>query len=243
MTDRKNGNSDPEKGKTFISSPLDDIAPAPEEAEAADVVFGETRDSAADRETVPEKPEDAPPTPPKKTTKTAKDKKAAPQPEKKVAPKAQPAPKAETTQPKSDAEEYHSPAEIAVDGAAKKKNKNKPVIIACCSCLGIIAAVIVIIFIAGVITEMTGASESGYLNGPGDSVQFLVEAEEPTLTITFEYPAGEADFWVYVTDAYGNPVMDWWDLDTGTVLSLAGNQNYYVTIYSMSGAGEWSASW
>jgi hypothetical protein len=74
-------------------------------------------------------------------------------------------------------------------------------------------------------------------------VQFLVESSEPTLTVTFEYPAGEADFWIYVSDAYGNMVVDWWDLDSGAVLSLAGNQSYYITIYSNSGSGDWKASW
>lgn len=239
MTDRKNGNDDAVKEKTFISSPLDDIAPAPDEAEVTDVVFGEAQDSKESKKTTPKKPGKAEP---KKTPKKTQGTEPAPEPEKKDAPKAKPATQTGTTQPKADKEEYHSPAETAVDGV-KKKNKNKPVIIACCSCLAVIAAVIVIIFIAGVLTEMKGASESGYLNGPGDSVQFLVESDEPTLTITFEYPAGEADFWVYVSDINGNTVMDWWDLDIGTVLSLAGNQNYYVTIYSRSGSGDWSASW
>lgn len=241
MTDRKNGNSDTEKEKTFITSPLDDIALAPDEAEATDVVFGEAQDSKGSKKTTPKKsgktePKEAP----KKTRDTEPVPK--PEPEKKDAPQAEPATNIETTQSKTTPEKYHSLAEIAVDGA-KKKNKNKPLIIACCSCLGIIAAVIIIILIAGVITEMKGSSESGYLNGPGDSVQFLVESDEPTLTITFEYPAGEADFWAYMSDEQGNTVMDWWDLDIGTVVSLAGNQNYYITIYSRAGSGDWSASW
>ncbi|MBN1881692.1 MAG: hypothetical protein JW885_05915 [Deltaproteobacteria bacterium] len=243
MTDRKNGNGDTEKEKTVISSPLDDIAPAPDEAEATDVVFGETHEPQGAQETAPKQTKVVPPAQPKEAPKKTEDAAEPPLPMKeKTSKKPRSASEEGPSHTEAATEEYHTPAEVALDGAEKKK-KNKPLIIACCSCLALAAAAIIIIFVAGVITEMKGTSESGYLNGPGDSTQFLVESDEPTLTITFEYPAGEADFWVYVTDAYGNPVVDWWDLDIGTVLSLAGYQSYYVTIYSMSGSGDWSASW
>jgi hypothetical protein len=245
MTDRKNGSGDTEEKGIVISSPLDDLAPAPDEAETTDVVFGEAHGPADAKKTAPKppkQPKEVPPAPPAEAPKKAKDKVEAPQPVKGKAPKAGPAPEPATSQPEAAAEEYHSPAEAAVDGA-EKKSKKKPLIIACCSCLFLVAAAIIIMLIAGVLTEMKGTAESGYLNGPGDSARFLVESDEPTLTVTFEYPAGEADFWIYVTDAYGNPVIDWWDLDDGSMMSLAGNQDYYVTIYSMAGSGDWSAGW
>jgi hypothetical protein len=240
MTDRKNGNGDTDAKKTGGSSPLDDITQAPEETEAAEVAFGEAGAPPDEAKPAPETPEE---TPSKETPVVTEAAPTASPGDEKQTVAASPSDR-EAPAPSPEAPEaYHSPAEAAVEEAGKKKKNNKPLIITCCSCLFLVAAAIIIILVAGVLTEMNGTSESGYLNGPGDSARFLVESDEPTLTITFEYPDGEADFWVYVSDEYGNMVVDWWDLDVGTVLTVAGNQNYYVTIHSVSGSGDWSASW
>jgi len=244
MTDRKNKNGDIDEKKTGGSSPLDDIASAPEEIEATEVEFGEAGAPSGESKPAPETPRDVPPEPQKETPTETEAAPSPPPGEKKDEKQTEAAPPSDrgASLPSASEEEYHSPAEAAVEEAGKKKKK-KPLLIACCSCLFLIVAAFIILFVAGLLTEMNGTSETGYLNGPGDSVQFLVESDEPTLTITFEYPAGEADFWVFVSDEYGNPVVEWWDLDVGTVLTIAGNQNYYVTIQSMAGSGDWSADW
>jgi hypothetical protein len=87
-------------------------------------------------------------------------------------------------------------------------------------------------------------TESGYLAGPGASYTFTVNAGSVTyLEVPFTYPVGSVDFWVKVVGQDGSTVLGDFDLDNGEIIQLSGGGTFYVTIYSKSGAGNWSASY
>ncbi len=86
--------------------------------------------------------------------------------------------------------------------------------------------------------------EGGYLAGPGASYTFTVNAGSVTyLEVPFTYPAGSVDFWVKVVGQDGYTVLGDFDLDNGEIIQLSGGGTFYVTIYSNSGAGNWSATY
>ncbi|MBN1573249.1 MAG: hypothetical protein JW984_08660 [Deltaproteobacteria bacterium] len=95
-------------------------------------------------------------------------------------------------------------------------------------------------------TPMTPSSysQTGYLNGPGDSYTFSVDAGTTKLVeVPFEYPKGSVDFWVKVIGKDGNTVLGDFDLDEGSVIQLINGDVFYLTVYSKGGAGYWSANY
>lgn len=92
----------------------------------------------------------------------------------------------------------------------------------------------------------TGGSftESGYLNGPGDSYNFTVDAgTQSQVDVVFDYPYGSVDFWVKVVGEDGYTVLGDFDLDNGEIIQLLGGGTFYLTIYSRMGAGYWSGTY
>ena len=92
----------------------------------------------------------------------------------------------------------------------------------------------------------TGGSftESGYLNGPGDSYNFTVNAgTQYQVDVVFDYPYGSVDFWVKIVGEDGYTVLGDFDLDNGEVIQLLGGGTFYLTIYSRMGAGYWSGTY
>jgi hypothetical protein len=91
---------------------------------------------------------------------------------------------------------------------------------------------------------MPGAiTESGYLNGPGSSFVFPVNAgADEYVDVTFTYPKGTVDFWVTVTGEDGSALGNF-DLDNGEVIQLMGGGTFWLTIYSVTGMGNWSATY
>lgn len=86
-------------------------------------------------------------------------------------------------------------------------------------------------------------TESGYLNGPGSSYMFQVKAGKVDyVEVTFTYPRGSVDFWVTVVGENGETLGNF-DLDNGEIITLSGGGNFWLTIYSIYGAGDWSATY
>ena len=87
-------------------------------------------------------------------------------------------------------------------------------------------------------------TESGYLAGPGSSYSFTVNAGSVDyVEVLFSYPVGSVDFWVEVVGEDGFTVLGDFDLDSGEVIILQNGGTFYLTIYSDSGGGSWSATY
>jgi hypothetical protein len=87
-------------------------------------------------------------------------------------------------------------------------------------------------------------SEGGFLAGPGASYTFTVNAGSVTyLEVPFTYPKGSVSFWVKVVGQDGSTVLGDFDLNNGEIIQLSGGGTFYVTIYSKTGAGNWSATY
>jgi len=83
---------------------------------------------------------------------------------------------------------------------------------------------------------------SGALKGTGDQYQFKVPAEADFVEIFFEYPKGGASFHVRVVGKDRRSVLGDFDLDNGEVIELYGGGNFYITLYSVRGAGPFTAT-
>ena len=102
-------------------------------------------------------------------------------------------------------------------------------------------SLLAVVMMAGTASAIT---ESGYLNGPGSSYSFTVNAGSDTyVEVVFSYPKGSVDFWVEVLGQDGYTVLGNFDLDNGEIIQLSGGSTFYVTIYSNYGAGYWSAEY
>jgi len=105
------------------------------------------------------------------------------------------------------------------------------------------AILLVTLFILSVSGTAFGLTESGYLSGPGASNTFTVDAGDNILVeLLFYYPVGSVDFWVKVVGQDGYTVLGDSDLDTGDLVQLMGGGTFYITVYSKSGSGNWSAT-
>ena len=92
--------------------------------------------------------------------------------------------------------------------------------------------------------DLSGAEmmfESGYLKGPGDFYTFIVTNPSGNVNVTFDHPESSAYFMVKVEDEYG--ILREYDLNEGKIITLSGRGDFYVTIYSRIGAGEWTAAY
>jgi hypothetical protein len=106
------------------------------------------------------------------------------------------------------------------------------------------AAIILVSLLTIATTSAFATTESGRLSGPGKSDTFTVNAESVQyLEVPFTYPAGSADFWVKVVGEDGRTVLGDFDLDNGEIINLSGGGTFYLTIYSKSGSGKWSATY
>lgn len=81
---------------------------------------------------------------------------------------------------------------------------------------------------------------SGYLDGPGDSDRFDLDARHKSVEIEFQWPRGQADFWVKAYGRSHNLLGDF-DLDDGDIIELTGGGKFSVEVYSKQGKGAWSA--
>ena len=104
-------------------------------------------------------------------------------------------------------------------------------------CVSLLAVVLT----AGTASAIT---ESGYLNGPGSTYSFTVNAgSQNQVDVVFDYPYGSVDFWVKVVGEDGYSVLGDFDLDNGETIQLLGGGTFYLTVYSRMGAGYWSAEY
>jgi len=86
--------------------------------------------------------------------------------------------------------------------------------------------------------------ESGYLTGTGDAHDFTLNAGSDTyVEVFFSWPRGMADFWVKVVGEDGYTILGDFDLDDGEIIQLMGGGTFYLTVYSKSGEGDWSAEY
>jgi hypothetical protein len=103
----------------------------------------------------------------------------------------------------------------------------------------LLAGVIAIILAAAGISPVYARTEHGYLKGTGDSSSFTVASPGPTIDIVFSYPRGSVDFWVSTVNRSGT--VSRYDLDNWDSIRLTGTGIFTITVYSRSGAGDWSA--
>ena len=88
------------------------------------------------------------------------------------------------------------------------------------------------------------AGESGYLSGTGEYNTFSVDAGlNSYIEVLFSYPGGSADFGVRVIDHDMRTVLGDYRLNESRTVPLSGGGIFYLTIYSIRGAGNWSASY
>ena len=98
--------------------------------------------------------------------------------------------------------------------------------------------------------DITGSTPE-QVAGMGIGRSFQITSVFPELTV-FEnvfiparryYPKGQASFWVRVVGQDGSTVLGDFDLDKGEVVQLMGGGTFYLTVYSKTGAGNWSAKY
>ncbi len=82
----------------------------------------------------------------------------------------------------------------------------------------------------------------GSLAGKGDKDSFVIVARHEEVDVVFEWPEGEADFWVKVYGKDGEVLGDF-DLDDGEVIQLFGRDKFTLEIYSRGGRGTWRATY
>ncbi len=107
--------------------------------------------------------------------------------------------------------------------------------------LFILIAVILYLLFAFAPSGAETMFESGYLNGSGDSYTFVVTNPGGNVNVTFDYPESSAHFMVKVKDEYG--ILREYDLNKGKIITLSGSGDFYITIYSNIGSGEWTATY
>jgi transglutaminase-like putative cysteine protease len=84
--------------------------------------------------------------------------------------------------------------------------------------------------------------KDGYLSGTGDSNTFEFDAGSAKLVkVLFSYPRDSADFRVKI-EGRDHVLLGDLDLDKGNAVKLSGGGVFYLSIYSKSGAGGWSAT-
>ncbi len=98
--------------------------------------------------------------------------------------------------------------------------------------------VIAIVSAAAGISPVYAWTEQGYLKGTGDSSSFTITSPGPTTDFTVFYPKGSVDFWVSTVDQSGT--VSRYDLDNWDSIRLTGAGLFTVTVYSRSGAGNWT---
>ncbi len=87
-------------------------------------------------------------------------------------------------------------------------------------------------------------TENGFLKGPEDSYTFTVNAGDiDQLRVTFVIPGEPADFWVKIMAKDGTTLLDDIKLRKGYDIVLLNGGTFYLTIYSKSGEGRWSAKY
>ena len=84
-------------------------------------------------------------------------------------------------------------------------------------------------------------TKSGYLDGPGDSDSWDVNLENKFVDVVFTWPLG-AEYWVTVYGMYGDELGNF-NLNEGETIQLSGGGKFTIQIYSVKGAGSWTATW
>ena len=107
--------------------------------------------------------------------------------------------------------------------------------------LFIFISVILLLLSTSSLSSAEAIFESGYLKGPTDSYTFTVNNPGGNVNITFNHPGSSVQFMVKIEDEYG--ILKEYDLNKGRIITLSGRGDFYVTIYSRTGAGEWTATY
>lgn len=83
---------------------------------------------------------------------------------------------------------------------------------------------------------------AGFLREKGNADSFDVYAEHDEVKVVFEWPEGEADFWVKVYGEEGTELGDF-DLDNGEIIRLLNGGKFTLEVYSREGGGPWVATY
>lgn len=84
-------------------------------------------------------------------------------------------------------------------------------------------------------------TETGYLSGPSDSDLWDLNLENNFVDVVFTWPLG-AEYWVTVYGMYGDELGNF-NLNEGETIQLSGGGKFTIKIYSVKGAGSWTATW
>lgn len=84
-------------------------------------------------------------------------------------------------------------------------------------------------------------TESGYLDGAGDSDSWDINAVNTIIDVVFTWPLG-AEYWVTVYGMSGDELGNF-NLNKGENIQLSGGGKFTIKIYSVTGSGSWTATW
>ena len=84
-------------------------------------------------------------------------------------------------------------------------------------------------------------TESGYLDGPGDSDSWDMNLESKFVDVVFTWPLS-GEYWVTVYGMHGDELGNF-NLNEGETIQLSGGGKFTIKIYSVKGAGSWTATW
>ena len=102
-------------------------------------------------------------------------------------------------------------------------------------------AIIVLALVVAAAASAGTFTESGYLDGPGDSDSWDINALNKVVDVVFTWPMG-AEYRVTVYGMHGDKLGDF-DLNEGETIQLSGGGKFTMKIYSAAGAGSWTAEW
>jgi hypothetical protein len=108
---------------------------------------------------------------------------------------------------------------------------------AVCAFVVLSAALALCVDVSGAQTR----TERGHLVGTGDSNSFTITSPGPKINVAFSCPRTTVDFWVSVTDKSGGTSR--FDLDKWESVPIIGAGVFTLTVYSASGAGDWTATY
>jgi len=81
----------------------------------------------------------------------------------------------------------------------------------------------------------------GSLAGMWDTKEVMFEAELDNMSILFETPGTDAEFWVKIAGDHGRTLLGDFDLSESKIINLDKKGVYLITIYSRSGSGSYRA--
>jgi len=105
-----------------------------------------------------------------------------------------------------------------------------------------IRKLLLILLLFSAAASCAGAStETGYLSGPGDSESWDLNLKNKVVDVVFTWPLN-AEYWVTVYGMHGDELGNF-NLNEGETIQLSGGGKFTIKIYSVKGAGSWTATW